>query len=129
MLYRNKKIINIGRLNAIILAKLPEKIYNNIAISYIGELFINYSYWGVAIFNLLLGFIIGYINKMKDSNKTISISKYAFYGFAIIGFLEGGLAAKIIGLLSMVILINLVCFIFKIDERREKFINTKASMQ
>jgi len=123
MIYTSKKIINIGRINAIILTKLPEKVYNNIAISYIGELFINYSYWGVAIFNLLLGFIIGYINKMKDSNKTISISKYAFYGFTIIGFLEGDLAAKIIGLLSMVILINLVCFIFKIDEKEREILS------
>ena len=127
MIYKNKKIMNIGRHNAIILTKLPEEIYSNIAISYIGELFINYSYWGVAIFNLLLGITVGYITKSKG-NDIISISKYAFFSYIILGFLEGGLAARIVGLLTMIVFINLLCFIFKIEGKGEYFVNTKVNI-
>lgn len=118
VLYGNKKVMGAGRYNATIIAKIPEKIYTNVSISYIGELFINYSYWGVAIFNLLLGFAVGYLTKIKDNNADIiSILKYIFFGNIIIGFTSGSLAMKIVGLLTMIILINLLCFTFKINEK------------
>jgi oligosaccharide repeat unit polymerase len=113
-IFSNKKVVNIGLQITHYLMDYPLNYYNNLSISYIGDVWISYGMFGVIIINLIFGLFIGKLEK-HDKNKKIFTAKYALLGYSLINFIEGDIAAKAISLLMTIIIISIVDTFFALD--------------
>lgn len=107
MFNEDKKIVNIGLNVTHDLMGYPITLYNNLTISYIGEIWISYGIIGVAVINFILGYLIKQAERIKRTN-ILHSGKYLFSLVFTLNFLEGDVVGKIISLLWMFISMYLI---------------------
>lgn len=108
VLYPDKGIVNTGLQVTHYIYGYPTLIYNNLGITYVGDMWVYYGVLGVIIGNILVGI---FIQKMENNNLNTSsnLAKYAVISIFLIGFCEGDLLSSLVQLF----LILIVLFIFK----------------
>lgn len=105
ILYPEKKIVNVGLQITHYIYRVPETVYNNLALSYIGAIWLSYGALGVAILSAFLGYAFCKLESNKYKS-FFDFGTYIVYGFCLFDLARSGIAAGILGFIGSYIIIN-----------------------
>jgi len=112
VLYPDKKIVSVGLQITHYIYRVPETIYNNLSLSYIGAIWLSYGALGVAILSMVLGYGFCRLESMKEKS-FFDFGKYIVYGFCLFNVATAGVAADLLGFIGAYVIINISLFFCK----------------
>lgn len=106
IVFPDKPIITTGRSNAIIVAAIPRYIYTNIAISFVGDLYLRTGIFGVLFWSSIYGFILGLSYNLFKNGRFRPF--FYFWLLVELNFSEGDLFARLSGLIMNLIILTII---------------------
>ncbi len=102
VLWKDKPIVNEGRYITYTLLHYPEAIYNNLTVGMISDAFLSYGYIGIIVLGIFIQKLINVLDALKDEPSPLIKGVYLVLGRVLLGFMEGDIAAKTLGLIMFI---------------------------
>ncbi len=103
IIFENKPIITTGRINAIYISKINPAIYTNVAISFVGDLYLRTGYFGLFFFSFFYGILLKFFYRLLR-DRIMPVYLYTLF-YSRLNFSEGDMFSKASGIIRDFIII------------------------